>query len=176
MNVKNVSKSESIKLKFRFHYYALRTIEIEFYNYRSTYFELGAPQGDCRKKFCNWVQSTQNAHKVLSWVHCLVVQPEAYTRLTVDCWHSSNVFVFRVYSDRPQSRVNVIQKTGTHPILLHTETVETILLTKSVKTEHVHGGTVRTTICLWRRYINVTITILDIIHRPIFYLKLNSTL
>jgi hypothetical protein len=29
---------------------------------------------------------------------------------------------------------------------------------------------------LWRRYINVTITILDIIHRPVFYLKLNSTL
>jgi hypothetical protein len=29
---------------------------------------------------------------------------------------------------------------------------------------------------LWRWYINVTITILDIIHRPVFYLKLNSTL
>jgi hypothetical protein len=31
-------------------------------------------------------------------------------------------------------------------------------------------------ICLWRWYINITITILDIIHRPEFYLKLNSTL
>jgi hypothetical protein len=29
---------------------------------------------------------------------------------------------------------------------------------------------------LWRWYINITITILDIIHRPVFYLKLNSTL
>jgi hypothetical protein len=29
---------------------------------------------------------------------------------------------------------------------------------------------------LWRCYINKTITILDIIHRPVFYLKLNSTL
>jgi hypothetical protein len=29
---------------------------------------------------------------------------------------------------------------------------------------------------LWRGYINTTITILDIIHRPVFYLKLNSTL
>jgi hypothetical protein len=29
---------------------------------------------------------------------------------------------------------------------------------------------------LWRWYINMTITILDIIHRPVFYLKLNSTL
>jgi hypothetical protein len=29
---------------------------------------------------------------------------------------------------------------------------------------------------LWRRYINITITIVDIIHRPVFYLKLNSTL
>jgi hypothetical protein len=29
---------------------------------------------------------------------------------------------------------------------------------------------------LWRCYINITITILDIIHRPAFYLKLNSTL
>jgi hypothetical protein len=28
---------------------------------------------------------------------------------------------------------------------------------------------------LWRRYINITITILDIIHRPVFYLKLSST-
>jgi hypothetical protein len=28
--------------------------------------------------------------------------------------------------------------------------------------------------CRW--YINITITILDIIHRPVFYLKLNSTL
>jgi hypothetical protein len=26
---------------------------------------------------------------------------------------------------------------------------------------------------LWRRYINITITILDIIHRPVFYLKLD---
>jgi hypothetical protein len=25
-------------------------------------------------------------------------------------------------------------------------------------------------------YINITITIVDIIHRPVFYLKLNSTL
>jgi hypothetical protein len=29
---------------------------------------------------------------------------------------------------------------------------------------------------LWRWYINIAITILDIIHRPVFYLKLNSTL
>jgi hypothetical protein len=29
---------------------------------------------------------------------------------------------------------------------------------------------------LWRWYINITVTILDIIHRPVFYLKLNSTL
>jgi hypothetical protein len=29
---------------------------------------------------------------------------------------------------------------------------------------------------LWRLYINITITILGIIHRPVFYLKLNSTL
>jgi hypothetical protein len=29
---------------------------------------------------------------------------------------------------------------------------------------------------LWQCYINITITILDIIHRPVFYLKLNSTL
>jgi hypothetical protein len=29
---------------------------------------------------------------------------------------------------------------------------------------------------LWRRHINVTITILDIIHCPIFHLKLNLTL
>jgi hypothetical protein len=29
---------------------------------------------------------------------------------------------------------------------------------------------------LWRWYINITITILDIIHRPVFYLRLNSTL
>jgi hypothetical protein len=29
---------------------------------------------------------------------------------------------------------------------------------------------------LWRWYVNITITILDIIHRPVFYLKLNSTL
>jgi hypothetical protein len=29
---------------------------------------------------------------------------------------------------------------------------------------------------LWRWYINVTITILDIIHRPASYLKLNSNL
>jgi hypothetical protein len=27
---------------------------------------------------------------------------------------------------------------------------------------------------LWRCYINITITVLDIIHRPVFYLKLNS--
>jgi hypothetical protein len=27
---------------------------------------------------------------------------------------------------------------------------------------------------LWPRYVNITITILDIIHRPVFYLKLNS--
>jgi hypothetical protein len=27
---------------------------------------------------------------------------------------------------------------------------------------------------LWRWYINITITILDIIHRPVFYLQLNS--
>jgi hypothetical protein len=26
---------------------------------------------------------------------------------------------------------------------------------------------------LWRRYINITIIIVDIIHRPIFYLRLN---
>jgi uncharacterized membrane protein len=31
-------------------------------------------------------------------------------------------------------------------------------------------------ICLWRWYINITITVLDIIHRPVFSLKLNSTL
>jgi hypothetical protein len=30
-------------------------------------------------------------------------------------------------------------------------------------------------ICLWRWYINITITILDIIRRPVFHLKLNST-
>jgi hypothetical protein len=29
---------------------------------------------------------------------------------------------------------------------------------------------------LWRWYVNMTITILDIMHRPVFYLKLNSTL
>jgi hypothetical protein len=29
---------------------------------------------------------------------------------------------------------------------------------------------------LWRWYINITITILDIIHRPVIYLKFNSTL
>jgi hypothetical protein len=29
---------------------------------------------------------------------------------------------------------------------------------------------------LWRWYINITITIMDIIHRPVFYLKLSSTL
>jgi hypothetical protein len=29
---------------------------------------------------------------------------------------------------------------------------------------------------LLRWYINITITILDIIHRPVFYLKLNSTI
>jgi hypothetical protein len=29
---------------------------------------------------------------------------------------------------------------------------------------------------LWRWYINIPITILDIIHRPVFHLKLNSTL
>jgi hypothetical protein len=29
---------------------------------------------------------------------------------------------------------------------------------------------------LWRRYINIITTILDIIHRPIFGLKLNSIL
>jgi hypothetical protein len=29
---------------------------------------------------------------------------------------------------------------------------------------------------LWRRYINITVTILDIIHHLVFYLKLNSTL
>jgi hypothetical protein len=29
---------------------------------------------------------------------------------------------------------------------------------------------------LWRWYINVTITILDIVHRPVFYSKYNSTL
>jgi hypothetical protein len=29
---------------------------------------------------------------------------------------------------------------------------------------------------LWRWYINITITILDIIHRPVFYLELNLTL
>jgi hypothetical protein len=31
-------------------------------------------------------------------------------------------------------------------------------------------------ISLWRWYINITITILYIIYRPVFYLKLNSTL
>jgi hypothetical protein len=30
-------------------------------------------------------------------------------------------------------------------------------------------------ICFWRCYINISITILDIIYRPVFYLKLNST-
>jgi hypothetical protein len=30
--------------------------------------------------------------------------------------------------------------------------------------------------CLWTKLRNITITILDIIHRPAFYLKLNSTL
>jgi hypothetical protein len=29
---------------------------------------------------------------------------------------------------------------------------------------------------LWRWYINITITIVDIIHRPVFYLKRSSTL
>jgi hypothetical protein len=29
---------------------------------------------------------------------------------------------------------------------------------------------------LWRWYSNITITIVEIIHRPVFYLKLNSTL
>jgi hypothetical protein len=29
---------------------------------------------------------------------------------------------------------------------------------------------------LWRCYINITITILDIIYSPVFYLRLNSTL
>jgi hypothetical protein len=29
---------------------------------------------------------------------------------------------------------------------------------------------------VWRWYINIAITVLDIIHRPVFYLKLNSTL
>jgi hypothetical protein len=29
---------------------------------------------------------------------------------------------------------------------------------------------------LWRRYINITIAILGFIRRPVFYLKLNSTL
>jgi hypothetical protein len=29
---------------------------------------------------------------------------------------------------------------------------------------------------LWVQYINITIKILDIIHRPVFYLKLNSSL
>jgi hypothetical protein len=28
---------------------------------------------------------------------------------------------------------------------------------------------------LWRWYISITITILDSIHRPVYYLKLNST-
>jgi hypothetical protein len=28
----------------------------------------------------------------------------------------------------------------------------------------------------WQWYINIPITILDIIHRPVFYLNLNSTL
>jgi hypothetical protein len=28
----------------------------------------------------------------------------------------------------------------------------------------------------WYEYINITITILDIMHHPVFYLKLNSTL
>jgi hypothetical protein len=27
---------------------------------------------------------------------------------------------------------------------------------------------------LWRWYINITITILEIIHRPVFYLQLNT--
>jgi hypothetical protein len=31
-------------------------------------------------------------------------------------------------------------------------------------------------ICIWRCYINITITILEIIHRPVFYLKPKSTL
>jgi hypothetical protein len=29
---------------------------------------------------------------------------------------------------------------------------------------------------LWRWYINITITIMDIIYRPVFYLKLNSNI
>jgi hypothetical protein len=29
---------------------------------------------------------------------------------------------------------------------------------------------------LWRWYINITVTVLDIIHRPVFYLKLNLNL
>jgi hypothetical protein len=33
-----------------------------------------------------------------------------------------------------------------------------------------------TPIGLWQQYINITVTIVDIIHRPVFYLKLNSTL
>jgi hypothetical protein len=28
---------------------------------------------------------------------------------------------------------------------------------------------------VWRWYVNITTTILDIAHRPVFYLKLNST-
>jgi hypothetical protein len=36
-------------------------------------------------------------------------------------------------------------------------------------------GSIRS-VGLWRWYINITITILDIIHRPVLYLKLNSTL
>jgi hypothetical protein len=53
---------------------------------------------------------------------------------------------------------------------------------KSIGLSVPHGNTLRLryepnrlmlSIGLWRRYINITITILDIIHRPLFHLKYN---
>jgi hypothetical protein len=41
---------------------------------------------------------------------------------------------------------------------------------------HYEPNRLMLSIGLWRWYINITITILDIILRPVFYLKLNSTL
>jgi hypothetical protein len=42
-------------------------------------------------------------------------------------------------------------------------------------TSPLQAHTLMLSIGLWRLYINITITILDIILRPVFYLKLNST-
>jgi hypothetical protein len=50
----------------------------------------------------------------------------------------------------------------------------------NISNKHVHIWTGCSFMSLFYRfvrwYINITITILDIIHRPVFYLKLNSTL